>query len=213
MSTRLGIEQIPPLTPRDLEMDLSPSSPGGLILAGSYVPKTTAQLDALVHGRGPQLETIILEVDKLLQSSNAAEQIVLEAADRAGQLIVDGKDVLLMTSRQIITGSDERSSLNIGAVVANALVLFLLTLRPRPRYLIAKVRCRILYRVHHMSNEKQGGITASDAATKGLSMKRAKIVGQAAAGVPLWRCNEPTSRWAGIRKTFKCLMAIFQSSS
>lgn len=32
-------------------------------------------------------------------------------------------------------------------------------------------------------------------------MKRAKIVGQAASGVPLWRCDEATSKWTGIRKT------------
>ena len=31
-------------------------------------------------------------------------------------------------------------------------------------------------------------------------MKRATIVGQAASGVPLWRCNEATSKWTGIRK-------------
>jgi uncharacterized protein YgbK (DUF1537 family) len=35
-------------------------------------------------------------------------------------------------------------------------------------------------------------------ATKGLRFKRAGIVGQAAAGVPLWRCDEPESKWAGI---------------
>jgi uncharacterized protein YgbK (DUF1537 family) len=49
----------------------------------------------------------------------------------------------------------------------------------------------------------QGGITSSDAATKGLRMRKADIVGQAAAGVPLWRCSEPTSKWPGIRKLAK----------
>jgi Uncharacterized protein conserved in bacteria len=29
-------------------------------------------------------------------------------------------------------------------------------------------------------------------------MKRATIVGQAAPGVPLWRCDEPTSRHRGV---------------
>lgn len=139
MSTRLGIEQIPPLTAKDLSLDVSASGPGGLIIAGSYVPKTTAQLESLVQGRGSKLETIILEVDQLLEGASATEKIVLDAADRAGQLIVDGKDVLIMTSRKLVTGSDERSSLNIGTVVANALVLFLRALIPRPRYVIAKV--------------------------------------------------------------------------
>jgi len=44
----------------------------------------------------------------------------------------------------------------------------------------------------------QGGITSSDAATKGLEMKRAMILGQAAPGVPIWRCNEETSRHQGV---------------
>lgn len=29
-------------------------------------------------------------------------------------------------------------------------------------------------------------------------MKRAKVLGQAAKGVPLWRCNEETSRHVGV---------------
>ena len=113
-------------------------------MAGSYVPKTTAQLDSLIQGRGSQLETIVLEVDDLLKGTDAAEQIVLDAVDRAGKCIVEGRDVLVMTSRKLVTGEDERSSLNIGTVVANALVLFLRTLNPRPRYLIAKVRVNIV---------------------------------------------------------------------
>ena len=44
----------------------------------------------------------------------------------------------------------------------------------------------------------QGGITSSDMATKGLRMRCATVVGQAAPGVPLWRCDEDTSKWSGI---------------
>lgn len=29
-------------------------------------------------------------------------------------------------------------------------------------------------------------------------MKRALIVGQAAPGVPLWRCDEPGAKWPGL---------------
>jgi uncharacterized protein YgbK (DUF1537 family) len=128
-------------------MDSSESSPGGLIIAGSYVPKTTAQLDSLIQGRGNKLNTIVLDVENLLESPSVGEQTVLDAADRAGQLICRGKDVLVMTSRKLITGADERSSLNIGTVVANALVLFLRLLNPRPRYIIAKVSQEFPHRV------------------------------------------------------------------
>ena len=145
------------------------------------MPKTTEQLQSLIDGRGPSLEVIVLTVDDLLKSPEDADQAALDAADKAGQSILNGRDVLVMTSRDLITGNDGVSSLKIGSTVAAALVLFLRLLVPRPRYIIAK-----------------GGITSSDAACKGLRMRRAQILGQAASGVPLWRCNEPTSKFSGI---------------
>jgi uncharacterized protein YgbK (DUF1537 family) len=138
VSTRLGIEQIPPLTATDLGMDLSPSAPGGLIIAGSYVPKTTAQLESLIEGRGDKLTTITLKVDDLLADPKKASETVRAASTKAGSLITDGKDVLLMTSRKLITGDDEESSLKIGGAIATALVEFLVLLEPRPRYVVAK---------------------------------------------------------------------------
>ena len=181
VSARLGIVQIPPLTAKDLDMDLSSTAPGGLTIAGSYVPKTTAQLESLVEGRGNKLNTITIDVEPLLASPEKAKEVIEAAATKAGDLILAGKDVLLMTSRKLITGHDEKSSLEIGSAVATALVDFLRLLEPRPRYIIAK-----------------GGITSSDAAGKALRMRRAEIAGQAASGVPLWRCHESTSKFAGI---------------
>lgn len=162
-------------------MDVSSSSPGGLIIAGSYVPKTTAQLDALISGRGSALHTITLEVEPLLASPSSKADTIAAAVTEADDLISKGHDVLFMTSRNLITGNDEASSLKIGGAVAGALVEFLQQLSTRPRYVIAK-----------------GGITSSDAATKGLKMRRAEIVGQAASGVPLWRCDEDTSKFRAI---------------
>ncbi|KAJ5852873.1 hypothetical protein N7534_005416 [Penicillium rubens] len=173
VSTRLGIAQIPPLIPKSLGLSTHASQPGGLILAGSYVPKTTEQLQSLIDGRGPSLEVIVLKVEGLLKSPEDADRAALDTADKAGQLILSGRDVLVMTSRDLITGKDGVSSLKIGSTVAAVLVLFLRLLVPRPRYITAK-----------------GGITSSDAA--------AHILGQAASGVPLWRCDEPTSKFSGI---------------
>jgi uncharacterized protein YgbK (DUF1537 family) len=181
VSTRLGIEQIPPLSPNDLKMDLSTNAPGGLIIAGSYVPKTTAQLQSLISGRGEKLHRIELDVEALLQGAETSQQTILDATNEAGRWILNGDDVLIMTSRKLITGSDEVSSLKIGSVVATALVLFLRMLIPRPRYVIAK-----------------GGITSSDAATKSLGFRRARVRGQAASGVPLWQCTEKSSKYPGI---------------
>lgn len=181
VSCRLGIRGISPLTAHDLDMEYSSKSTGGLIVAGSYVPKTTAQLASLRERRGDKLHVIELDVEKMIHSQEEADKLVTAAIADASSQITAGHDVLVMTSRKLITGSDAILSLNIGSVVAAALVRVVSGIEVRPRYVIAK-----------------GGITSSDAATKGLNMKRALIVGQAAPGVPLWRCDEDTSRHKGV---------------
>lgn len=154
VSTRLGIEQISPLGTQDLNMDLSSTAPGGLIIAGSYVPKTTAQLESLVHGRGDLLNTIVIQVEDLLANPAKSQETVLAAADKAGDLIVQGKDVLLMTSRKLITANDAVASLKIGTNVAQALVDFLRFVNPRPRYVIAKVSTFFHKFIHSLTTNR-----------------------------------------------------------
>jgi uncharacterized protein YgbK (DUF1537 family) len=178
VSARLGISPIPPITARKLQLS---TATGGLIIAGSYVPKTTTQLKALIEVAGDKLMTVELNVNKLLENEASRNQELSHALEVAESALQQPKDVLVMTSRDLIIGADERSSLDIGSVVAAALVSFLEQLEVKPRYLIAK-----------------GGITSSDMATKGLKMKKATVVGQAAPGVPLWRCDEPTSKWPSL---------------
>jgi uncharacterized protein YgbK (DUF1537 family) len=138
-------------------------------------------LDSLVQKSGNNLTTITLNAKALLKSEEAAKEDVAKAIELASQHIKNGQDVLVMTSRELIVGKDEVESLDIGSKIALALVSFLQGLEQKPRYIIAK-----------------GGITSSDMATKGLRMKRALIVGQAAPGVPMWRCDEPESKWPGL---------------
>lgn len=183
VSSRLGITGIPPLTMADLgvSVEAGAKQPGGLIVAGSYVPKTTAQLKVLRERRGDKLAVIELDVEGLIESADAAEKVVTAAAAETATKLAAGEDVLVMTSRKLIKGGDALSSLQIGSKVARALVQLVEQIDVRPRYLIAK-----------------GGITSSDAATKGLRMRRARIMGQAAPGVPLWKCDEETSRHRGV---------------
>lgn len=181
VSSRLGIRGIPPLSAHDLDMDYASKKVGGLIVAGSYVPKTTAQLASLRERRGNKLHVIELDVEMMIKSEADAAEAVKSAITEASTHIIAGKDVLVMTSRKLITGADAISSLNIGSVIAKALVAVVQGIEVRPRYVIAK-----------------GGITSSDAATKGLNMRKALIVGQAAPGVPLWRCDEEASRHRGV---------------
>ncbi|EKG13930.1 hypothetical protein MPH_08929 [Macrophomina phaseolina MS6] len=178
VSARLGISPIAPISAQQLQLS---REAGGLIIAGSYVPKTTAQLEVLTSKSGDKLKTVVMDVEKLLASPESAAEVIAHAIAVAEKEIAQRQDVLIMTSRKLVVGDDAKKSLDIGSVVADALVKFMQQLKVKPRYVIAK-----------------GGITSSDMATKGLNMKKATIVGQAAPGIPLWRCDEETCKYPGL---------------
>jgi uncharacterized protein YgbK (DUF1537 family) len=105
------------------------------------VPKTTAQLKVLTDRRGGtgQLAIIEIKVEELIASPETAEETVSRVVKDAEAHLSAGMDTLVMTSRKLITGNDELSSLSIGTAVAEALVSVLQRIEVRPRYIIAKV--------------------------------------------------------------------------
>lgn len=140
VSTRLGIRSKAPISAAELHLP-SPRQTGGLIIAGSYVPKTTAQLKVLTDRRGStgQLAIIEMKVDDLIASPDTALQAVQRVVEETESYIRSGKDTLVMTSRKLVTGGDELSSLKIGTAVAEALVSVLRRIEVQPRFIIAKV--------------------------------------------------------------------------
>lgn len=167
------------ISPRALltadELRSSDHTSGGLLVAGSYVGKTSAQLDALFSAC-PALVKIEVAVDRLLQPEcrSAEEFRCIRLAETE---IKAGRSVALFTSRRLVTGSDAIQSLSIGEIVSASLVQIVRSLSSRPRWLVAK-----------------GGITSSDTATQALGIKRALVLGQAQPGVPVWRAG-PESKW------------------
>jgi len=178
VSARLGIDSLsaPLVAPAQLELS---SKAGGLIMVGSYVQKSTAQVEVLKAKRGDKLEVIEVPVSDILVPGGGPEQaaVVAKKADKALQ---DGQDVLVLTSRTLVHGKDANESLDIGSKVSDCLVQALQAITTRPRYLLAK-----------------GGITSSDLATKGLNVSRALVAGQAAPGVSTWLLGAG-SRWEGL---------------
>lgn len=136
VSSRLAIPQIEPLSAQQLSLT---ASVGGLIIAGSYVPKTTSQLQVLRERGGDRLTVIVVDVQGLLKSDQDGASEVADIVSKAERELSHGQDVLVMTSRDLVTGKDERESLDIGSIVAKALVSFLVDLKTRPRYIISKV--------------------------------------------------------------------------
>lgn len=105
------------------------------------MPKTTAQLKVLTErlGAAGKLAIIEIKVEDLIASPETATQTVQQVVRETDGYLQAGQDTLVMTSRKLITGADELSSLKIGSVVAEALVSVLQKIEVRPRYIIAKV--------------------------------------------------------------------------
>lgn len=172
--TRGGLAPRAPLTAADLVS--APGKNGGLIVAGSYIKKSTAQIEAV--RALPGLVRLEVSVERLLDPARRDEEIC-RVTEAMNQTLSAGKDALVYTSRTLIIGGGGSAALQIGQTVSRALVEIVRRLEARPAWVIAK-----------------GGITASDVATKGLHIMRADVVGQAIPGVPIWRAGS-SSRWPG----------------
>lgn len=173
VAARIGLEPRPLLSAATMGL---PTTGGGLVVVGSYVPKTSGQLQPLLAL--PDVVGIELSVDGLLGAER--EATIATAAAEADRALQRDADAVVYTSRRLITGEDGAASLAIGSSVSAGLVEVVQRITARPRYLIAK-----------------GGITSSDTATKALAVKRALVLGQALAGVPVWRLGDE-SRWPGL---------------
>jgi uncharacterized protein YgbK (DUF1537 family) len=172
VAVRSGIEQRPLLTPTEMATQ---DGSGVLIVVGSYVPKTTAQLEHLLeHSDAVPLE---LDVRHVLDVSTRAAAVA-DLAHRASDHLATDAAVVIYTSRELVE-ADADESLAVGQTISRALVDVVRSVSVRPRLLVAK-----------------GGITSSDVATKGCDVERAVVMGQALPGVPVWRCG-PESRWPG----------------
>ena len=174
VQVRAGLAPRPILTPAALAM---PPSGGGLVIVGSYVPRTTSQLNTLLAQTG--IKPAEINVAALLDDQGQRAEIarVAQVAERA---LSRQQDVVIYTSRKLVTGADAAQSLSIGRRVSDSLVAIVRAISSRPRYILAK-----------------GGITSSDVATKGLNVKRAIVAGQILPGVPLWRLGDE-SRYPGM---------------
>jgi len=148
----------------------NPSPNGALIIVGSYVPKTTAQLAHIKeHGDANFLE---LEVTNIFDIGVFCKELVV-LVEKIDDYLSKGEDVVLYTSRKVLKGSTKSESLEIVNRVSNALISIVKKLWVSPKYILAK-----------------GGITSSDVATKGLNVRKAKVLGQVLKGVPVWQLGQ-----------------------
>jgi len=165
-----GIEDKPLLTREEL-IDTTNKN-GGIIVIGSHVKKTTAQLAKLKEWDFITfLEfNVHLVADEALFKQETA-RIIAASEEQIGQ----GKTVAVYTRRERLdlNTDNKEDELQIAVQISDAVTSIISSLAIRPNFIIAK-----------------GGITSSDIATKGLHVKRALVYGQILAGVPVWLTGE-----------------------
>lgn len=166
----IGLNPMPLLTVKDLTVTNHKN--GGLTIVGSYVTKSSEQLFQ-AYGSFRTDGIFEINVNKIFRHDSA--NYLLTISDKIGKQLADGVNVLVFTSRKLISGESSAENLNIGEKVSKALVKLVQQLRIKPKYLISK-----------------GGITSHDLATKGLGMKRSQVLGQILPGVPVWEMGEET---------------------
>lgn len=158
----------------------SPSTNGGLVIVGSYVPGSTRQLEALLSL--PSVQGIELSVERVIQSEDDACAISSALGKHIDTLLQAGVTPVVFTSRTLLTGADSADFLAQGRRISQALTDMLHAVQQQPRFVVAK-----------------GGITSHDVAQHGLGAERARVLGQLFPGVPVWRLEKgPHSRFAGV---------------
>lgn len=161
-----GIDNRPLLTREEL---LSDTTPGGLIMIGSHVQKTTEQLAALKTC--DFIHFIEFDVHLVLQPDQFQQEIdrIIKTTE---QLIESGQTVAVYTRRERLDlgENQQENELKLSVKISDAVTSIVTRLQVRPSYLIAK-----------------GGITSSDIGTTGLKVRRATVAGQIKPGIPVWK--------------------------
>ncbi|MDZ4709342.1 MAG: four-carbon acid sugar kinase family protein [Saprospiraceae bacterium] len=174
VSILAGLESGKMVTPQLKDLD---RINGALIVVGSYVPKTTLQLNWLLENETHR--SIEIDVKKILDLTEI-NPMAAQIGDQIDRWLDSGHQVVIYTSRQLEVGIDSATNLGINARVSDFLVELVKGLWVRPRFIIAK-----------------GGITSSDLVTKALGSKKARVLGPIIPGVPVWQLDQ-TSKFPGL---------------
>jgi uncharacterized protein YgbK (DUF1537 family) len=171
VKARGGFTDKPLLTQQDFVMEKGP----GLIVVGSYVEKTSRQLQQLTaSGLARGIEIKVSE----LQDKEKQDIEIESVTNAINQQLANGTTTVLYTSRTVDLSN--RNFLEVGNNIIISLCKVMQRIYTQPGYIIAK-----------------GGITSIELARSGLGVEEALVLGQIIKGVPVWQLGKE-SRWAGI---------------
>lgn len=162
-----GIADRPLLTRRELIPQENAN--GGILLVGSHVKKTTAQLKHLQES-GLPIHFIEFDATRVLEAGGL-EREVERVIGLTEQLLRQGETAAVYTTRKRIDpqGMDAEQRLQMSVEISAAVTSIIGKLTVRPAFIVAK-----------------GGITSSDVGVKALQVKRAQVMGQVMPGIPVW---------------------------
>lgn len=156
--------------------ELAPENAPGLIIAGSYVEKTSRQLQRLLDsGLAEGIEIRVEELEK----EETAEKEIQAVSDYVNHLLIKGKNTVIYTSRNIWTNT-ERDFSETGKSIMQSLCRVVKNIDIKPGWVISK-----------------GGITSIQVASTALDAREANAIGQILPGVPVWRLLE-NAKWTDI---------------
>lgn len=149
---------------------------GGLLIIGSHVKKTSEQLEAL---RTCQAVEFIEFNQHLVLNPTELEKEVTRVVRACESYIRSGKTVAVYTKRERIdlNSPDKEEELKVAVRISDAVTSIVQKLSIKPKFVVAK-----------------GGITSSEIGTKGLKVKKAKVMGQIRPGIPVWQ-TDATSKF------------------
>ena len=173
-----GVTDQPLLTGAQLRTDNS--GRGGIVVAGSHTSKTTDQLHELM--KLAPVVPIPFNSDLVLEGDEALDAEVARCVKLEEEAILAGKVAVCYTNRKLLSVENDtpESALLRSVKISTAVQALVGRLTVTPAFVVAK-----------------GGITSSDVGVKALQVRRADVMGQIVAGVPVWRTGVE-SRFPGI---------------
>ena len=146
---------------------------GGIVIVGSYVNKTTMQLENM---KTSTYDMEFVEFNPyLVLEEGGLDREVDRVIKIAQENIVNGRSVVVYTKRDvlILDTEDKDKQLMVSVQISDAVTSIVGKLNVRPSFIVAK-----------------GGITSSDVGTKALRVKKANVMGQIKPGIPVWMTGE-----------------------
>jgi len=172
-----------PVRPEDMACYVRGHQPG-VILVGSHVAKTSAQLDYLREYTGVvpiHVDVAQLDVSDTARRTEAAAKLADTILASVGAAHAEGRTVALYTSRNELRFGSQAERLAFGERVSAFLMDLVRRLPATIGFLISK-----------------GGITSNDVLSTGLALKQSRVVGQILTGCSVVRCPDDHPRYPGL---------------